>query len=138
VTKLDRFALTQGVLSALMVVVPALALNAFLTRDGRESGLTFVLFLLSFGGWVLGAGVAAWVQRRNTPYTHGIVAALIAWVVPQFVLVVLDLDDDGTNWLSVFTFGTFVMFAGVLGGVFGNRLQRRGVLPSVVRDQEAS
>jgi hypothetical protein len=121
-----------------MVVVPALALNAFLTRDGRESGLTFVLFLLSFGGWVLGAGVAAWVQRRNTPYTHGIVAALIAWVVPQFVLVVLDLDDDGTNWLSVFTFGTFVMFAGVLGGVFGNRLQRRGVLPSVVRDQEAS
>jgi putative membrane protein (TIGR04086 family) len=136
VRQLDRFAVVQGVLTALMVVVPALALNAYLTRDGRESSLSFVLMLASFAGWILGAGVAAWVQQRRTPYTHGLVAALVAWAVPQLILIVLDLDDDGTNWLSVAAFATFVAFAGLLGGVLGNRLQSRGVLPSTVRGKE--
>jgi putative membrane protein (TIGR04086 family) len=136
VRQLDRFALVQGILTALMVVVPALALNAFLTRDDRDSVLSFPLFIAAFLGWVLGAGVAAWVQQRDTPYTHGIVAAVAAWAVPQLVLIVIDLDDDGTNWLSVATFATFVVFAGLMGGVLGNRLRSRGVMPSVLRDRE--
>lgn len=137
-SRFDRFALVQGVLAALMVVVPAVALNGFLTRGERESSLSFPLFVVAFAGWVLGAGVAAWVQQRDTPYTHGIVAAVIAYVVPQTALVVVNLlADDSVAWLRIAFSLTFVVFAGSLGGIFGERLQRRGVLPSVRRGGDA-
>ncbi|MFT3854931.1 MAG: FAD-linked oxidase C-terminal domain-containing protein [Ilumatobacteraceae bacterium] len=49
------------------------------------------LSLLALIGFFLGAGIAAWVQARDLPLVHGIVTAIVTYVVTQAVFVIIRL-----------------------------------------------
>ncbi|MFZ1490792.1 MAG: hypothetical protein WAS51_12690, partial [Ilumatobacteraceae bacterium] len=88
---------------------------------------------LSFGavlGFVLGAGVAAWHQRRGTPLSHGIVTAGGTYVAAQAVFVAVKLlRGDEVRWSAVLFNLTMALVAGVVGGFLGSHLQARGMSP---------
>ena len=130
VTTLDRAALRQGALTALLFAVPFSILGRWLADREEDSPWVPVLWLLALGGFALGAGIAAWLQHTGYPLLHGIVAAGGTYLVAQTVFVVIKLARGGeVRWLGVmFTF-TFVVLAGVVGGGLGSALQKRGILP---------
>jgi hypothetical protein len=126
----DRDAIIAGGSVALVFAVP-LSLAARWAADGRDD--TALAAWLTFGsvlGFVVGAGCAAWVQRAGTPLSHGIVTAVGTYAVAQaaFVLVRL-LRGDDVRWFAIMFNLTLVLAAGLLGGVLGQTLRARGVLP---------
>lgn len=127
---LDRTALRQGALTALVFAVPFSVASRWLAdREGSSPWLP-VLWLLALGGFTLGAGIAAWLQRTGYPLLHGIVCAAGTYVAAQAVFVVVKLARGGNvRWLSVFFTFTVVLFAGVVGGGLGSALQKRGIMP---------
>eukprot|EP01041_Mallomonas_annulata_P031467 gene31467-53779_t len=54
---------------------------------GRDSGLADLLTVVSFGGFVLGGGVAAWSQRRQLALSHSLVTVLGTFLVLQLLFV---------------------------------------------------
>lgn len=123
----DRVALRQGAAVSLLFAVPP-SLLARILGDGSASGL---LWLVALGGFTLGSGIAAWVQRTGYPLLHGLVCASATYLAAQAVFVVVKLTRGGdVDWFGIaFTFSV-VLAAGLLGGALGSMLQRRGILPS--------
>jgi hypothetical protein len=79
----DLDALRAGGAVALVFAVP-LNLAARWGADSRDDS-TLAAWLL-FGaviGFVIGAGCAAWVQRRELPISHGIVTAVGTYSIAQ-------------------------------------------------------
>jgi hypothetical protein len=82
-------------------------------------------------GFLVGAGCAAWVQRVGTPLSHGLVTAGGTYVAAQTVFIVARLARGlEVHWFGALFTLTFVLFAGLLGGLLGQRLQASGVRPS--------
>lgn len=136
IDRLDLAALRAGASVALVFAVPFSVLARWLAdRSGDDpSPAAAWLSLLAVVGFVLGAGVAAWVQDRRLPYVHGIVCAAGTYLVAQAVFVTVKLVRGGSvSWLGVLFNLTAVVFAGLVGGTLGNALQRRGVTPSTRR-----
>lgn len=129
-TRLDRTAVRQGATVSLVFAVPCSVLSRWLADQGDSPGFAALLWLMALAGFVVGAGVASWVQRTGLPLVHGMAAAGGAYAVAQAVFVVVKLARGGdVNWLAVlFTF-TFVLVAGLVGGALGSLLQRRGITP---------
>lgn len=129
-TRLDRIAVRQGGAVSLMFAVPCALLSRWFADSGDSSGVAALLWLLALGGFVVGAGVASWLQRAGLPLVHGMVAAGGAYLAAQVLFIVIKLARGGdVNWLSaLFTF-TFVLVAGLIGGALGSMLQRRGITP---------
>jgi hypothetical protein len=134
--RLDPAALRAGASVALVFAVPFSVLARWMAdRDGSagSSSAAAWLSLLALVGFVLGAGVAAWLQDRRLPLVHGIVCATGTYVAAQTVFVVVKLARGGSvSWLGVFFNLTAVVFAGLVGGTLGNALQRRGLAPRSV------
>lgn len=127
---LDRDALRNGGAVALVFAVP-FSIAARIAADNDHSGWAVVLSLGAVVGFVLGAGCAAWIQRRGTPLTHGIVTAVATYLAAQAVFVVVKLVRGGdVSWMAIFFNLTFTAFAGLIGGLLGQALQRRGFAPS--------
>ena len=125
----DFDALRAGAGVTLVFAVPFFVLAALLDSD--SNGTNTLLFFGFILGFTLGAGCAAWVQRAGAPFSHGIVTASGTFLVVQAVLILVAILRGSTiNWLSIFFTLTFVAFAGLMGGILGNRLQRRGFVPS--------
>src|SRR3954451_9471271 len=81
-------------------------------------------------GFVLGAGCAAWVQRTRTPLTHGIVTAVGTYVVAQAVFASIRLiRGEDVRWFALMFNLSVVLGAGLVGGLLGQKLRDRGVLP---------
>ena len=101
-----------------------------MARELLPNAAPTLLASLALLGFVLGAGVAAWVQERRLPFLHGMAASGGTYLVVQAVFVVVKLARGGdVRWLGVlFTF-TAVLVAGVVGGALGSLLRRRGLLP---------
>lgn len=129
---LDWVALRAGCLVALVFAVPFIvAANIVADGDsGEQSSAPALLILCALLGYVIGAGVAAWLQQRRLPLMHGIVCAIAAYVVPQTILVIRKVViGDSVNWLAAFFNLTAVVFAGLLGGGLGSALIKRGLAP---------
>ena len=81
-------------------------------------------------GFVLGAGCAAWVQRTGTPLSHGLVTAIGTYLAAQAVFAVVRLArGQDVRWFAIMFNLTVVLGAGLLGGLLGQLLRSRGVLP---------
>jgi hypothetical protein len=130
VNNLDREALRQGAMVALVFAVP-FSIGARIAADGTEdSPWALLLSLAALLGFTLGAGVAAWVQTRGLPLLHGMVCAAGTYLAAQAVFVVVKLLRGGdVSWLGVFFNLTAVLFAGLVGGGLGSILRKRGLVP---------
>lgn len=127
---LDRQALRSGAGVCLVFAVPFSVL-ASVAANADNPGLAIVLVLCALSGFVVGSGVAAWVQRREMPLLHAVVTASATYLGAQavFIAIRLLLGRD-VRWFAALFNLTPVLFAGVLGGLLGSLLRRRGLRPS--------
>jgi uncharacterized membrane protein YfcA len=115
-----------------MVFAVPFSLGARWAADSRDdSGLAVLLTLGALTGFVVGSGVAAWVQRTGYPWVNAIVTAsgTYLWAQTVFIVARLVLGRE-VHWYAALFNVTPVLFAGVLGGVLGTVLLQRGVVPS--------
>ena len=129
----DTAALRAGASVSLVFAVPA-AVIARLVSDSAGPGIIPLLYLVFIGGFIVGGGCAAWVQRVGMPLMHGLVAAGATYAAAQAVLIVVELlTGDSVDWFNVIFQLTVVLGAGLIGGFLGGRLRARGMVPSQER-----
>jgi uncharacterized membrane protein YfcA len=123
----------------LVFAIP-LSLAARWAADSRDdSALAIVLTLFALAGFVMGSGVAAWVQRVGFPLVHGLVTASGTYIVAQAAFIALRLlTGREVRWYAALFNVAPVLFAGVMGGVLGMVLQRNGVSPSTSRRNDGT
>lgn len=128
---LDFPALRQGAVVALAIGAPcAIGSSVLANSDDQDTALVALLYLGAVVGFMLGAGIAAWVQRKATPLTHGVVCAGGTYLLVQILFSIIRLArGKDVSWLGLFFTFTVVLFAGVIGGVLGGMLQRKGFKP---------
>jgi hypothetical protein len=128
--KWDWDAIRAGGAVALVFAVP-FSIGARWAADRTDPGsLPVWLSLGAVLGFVLGAGCAAWVQRVGTPLSHGIVTAVGTYLAAQAVFAVIRLlRGDGVHWFAIFFNLTVVLGAGLVGGLLGQKLRSRGLVP---------
>jgi hypothetical protein len=127
----DVAALRSGIGACVTFAVP---LQVLALVAGADSGWSLPLRLGALVGFFLGAGVAAWAQRRGLPLTHGLVTAIASFAVVQVGFIIgraiagseLRLFAAAVNLAPV-------VGVGLLGGYFGQALQRRGIVPGMRR-----
>lgn len=125
----DVDALRVGAIICLVIAVPITIVAAIVDSD--SAGLQAFFFFAAFGGFVIGSGCAAWVQRTGTPLSHALVTAVGTYAAAQAVFVIVELISGGdVNWFGIFFTMTLVLGAGLVGGFLGGRLQARGIRPS--------
>ena len=127
----DIDALRAGGMVALVFAVP-FSLAARWAADSRnDSDLALWLSLGAVIGFVLGAGCAAWVQRRDLPLSHGLATAIGTYVAAQAVFIVIRLiRGSEVNWFAALFNLSVVAGAGLIGGLLGQRLRSKGFRPS--------
>ncbi len=126
----DVDALRAGGLVALVFAVP-LSLAASWAAGRGDTALAVWLTFGAVLGFVLGAGCAAWVQRRNLPLTHALATAIGTYVLAQTVFIAIRLLRGGeVRWFAALFNLSAVAGAGLIGGFLGQRLRNRGILPS--------
>ncbi len=135
---LDKAALRQGASVALVFAVPFSIAARFLADRANDDGTTspwaLLLSVAALAGFTLGAGIAAWVQTKGLPLLHGMVCAGGTYLAAQAVFVVIKLLRGGSvSWLGVFFTFTAVLFGGLVGGMLGSLMRKRGILPSSER-----
>lgn len=131
---IDRTALRQGAAVSLLFAVPPSLLARFLDDDSGSGSARGLLWLVALGGFTLGAGVAAWIQRTGYPLLHGLVCAGATYLAAQVVFVAIKVVRGGdVNWFGIMFTLSVVMVAGLVGGALGSMLQRRGIMPSARR-----
>ncbi len=130
----DLDAIRAGIGVCLISAIPLTLIAAVV--DSNDAGLNALFFFGAMFGFVLGAGCAAWLQRRGTPLSHGIITAMVAYVGAQTIFVAIRLiRGNSVNWFGVFFTLSLVMLAGLFGGLLGSLLQARGVVPSSRKGQ---
>lgn len=126
----DMAALKAGGSVALLFAAPFLIAARLINDNDPGNGLIVPLVLIAIIGFVLGAGVAAWREQRGTPLSHGIVTSGGTFIAVQGVLVIINLIRGAdVRWLNIFFNLTVAVFAGMIGGLLGMNLQKRGVEP---------
>ena len=126
----DGQAIREGASVAVLFAVPFTIIARLAFDDNDESGWASVLALASFLGFVLGAGVAAWRQRRGAPLSHGVVTAVGVFVVVQILFAVIRVaGGNSLNVGKIIVSLSLTALAGLLGGLLGSFLQRQGMAP---------
>lgn len=126
----DLDALRAGGMVALVFAVP-LSIGATWAADREDGALAVWLSVGAVLGFVLGAGCAAWVQRRELPLTHGLATAIGTYTIAQAVFIGVKLVRDGdVNWFAALFNLSVMAGAGLIGGLLGKRLRDRGFRPS--------
>ena len=133
----DVDALRAGIGVCLILAIPLTLVAAFVDSD--SSGLNALFFFGAMFGFVLGGGCAAWVQRRGTPMSHGVLTTIVAYVGAQSVFILIRLvRGESVNWFGVFFTLSLVTLAGLFGGILGSQPQARGFVPSSQRPEHRS
>lgn len=126
----DVDALKAGASVTVMFAAPFLVAARLVADSDPKSSLALLLILLAIVGFVLGSGVAAWRQRTRTPLIHGIVTSAGTFIAVQAVFVAIKLiRGSDVRWLNIFFTLTVTVFAGMIGGLLGINLQKRGLEP---------
>ncbi len=126
----DWDAIRAGGAVALVFAVPFSHAARWAADSRDDSVLATWLTLGAVVGFVLGAGCAAWVQRVGTPLSHGMVTAVGTYLLAQAVFVVVRLARGlDVRWFALMFNLTVVLAAGLIGGLLGQKLRSRGVLP---------
>jgi predicted permease len=126
----DTFAIQQGASVVAMFVVPCTLIARFAFDQDSSSGWASILALGSFLGFVIGGGVAAWRQERDTPLSHALVTSIGVFLVIQFFFTIARvLMHDDIRWGRIIVSLTLASAGGLLGGFLGAFLQRKGVTP---------
>jgi putative membrane protein (TIGR04086 family) len=129
-TKWDPEALRAGAGVTVTFAAPFLVAARIVGENNTDSALAVVLLLMAIVGFIVGSGVAAWRQRCRTPLSHGIVTAAGTFVIVQGTFSVIKLiRGTDIHWFQIFFTLTVVMFAGMIGGLLGINLQKRGMVP---------
>lgn len=132
----DLDAIRAGASVSLVFAVP-FSIGARIAADDDNTGLATGLVLGAIVGFVLGAGCASWIQRKGTPLSHGMVTAGGTYLAAQAVFIIVRLvRSDTVTWFAVLFNLSFVLVAGVIGGILGQRLQATGFEPSGRRRPE--
>ena len=130
----DWDAIRAGAMVALVFAVPFSIAGRWAADSRDDSTLAVWLTFGAVLGFVLGAGCAAWVQRVGTPLSHGLVTAIGTYLAAQAVFVVIRLVRGlDVRWFAIAFNLTIVLAAGLVGGLLGQRLRSRGVLPGAQR-----
>jgi peptidoglycan/LPS O-acetylase OafA/YrhL len=133
-TRWDVDALRAGGMVALVFAVP-FSIGAGWAADRDDGALAVWLSIGAVLGFVLGAGCAAWVQRRDLPLSHGLATALGTYVLAQAVFIVVKLlRGSDVNWFAALFNLSVVAGAGLIGGILGKRLRDKGFRPSTSRE----
>ena len=133
-SKLDWDALRAGAGVALMFAVPFSIAARIVAEGDDHSGAAALLSIAAVVGFILGSGIAAWVQRLQLPLKHGIICAVGTYVVAQTIFIaVRAVRGNEIRWLAALFNLTVVAVAGLIGGGMGSALQRRGLRPSSQR-----
>jgi len=132
--KLDFVALRQGGAIALVIGVPCAIASSVMANNRSDSFFVALLWLGAMAGFIVGAGVAAWVQRKGTPLIHGLICAGGTYAAVQVVFSIVRLSrGKDVSWIGLFFTFTVVLFAGLIGGGLGSMMQHRGIAPSSSR-----
>lgn len=126
----DVAALKAGGSVALLFAAPFLVAARLIADNDKDSGFVVPLVLVAIVGFVLGGGVSAWRQQRRTPLSHGMVAAGGTFVVVQGALVIINLIRGAdVKWLNIIFNLSVAVVAGLIGGLLGMTLTKRGLVP---------
>lgn len=126
----DPEALKAGASVTVVFAAPFLVAARLVADRDSTSTLALFLILAAIIGFVVGAGVAAWRQRTRTPLMHGIVTSAGTFLVVQGVFVIVKLiRGSDVRWLNILFTLTVTVFAGMVGGLLGISLQKRGLEP---------
>ena len=126
-------ALWRGVVTGLVLVMPAAILNNVLIDEGTiEPGhpATFLFWLFI----LLGGAAAGWATIRLAPsaqLAHAATAGAGAYLVAQGVGVILRLiSGEPISWLAFPFMAILMATCGMLGGMFARKwLQQNGPAP---------
>ena len=129
--RLDRQALREGAsVTLLFAVPPTLVARFVLDNDSATSGWAPLLSLIAVGGFILGAGVAAWREQVRKPMTHAVLAGAGVFVVAQAIFLLLRIATNGeVRVMRILTSFSLSLVASVIGGLLGNFLQKNGLRP---------
>lgn len=126
----DVDALRAGGVVALVFAVP-FSIGATWAADRDDSALALWLSLGAVLGFVLGAGCAAWVQRKDLPLSHGLATAIGTYVLAQTVFIVVKLlRGSDVSWFAALFNLSVMGGAGLIGGLLGKRLRDKGFRPT--------
>jgi hypothetical protein len=130
-SRFDWAAVRAGASVCLVFAIP-FSLAARWAADSRDdSGLAILLTLGAIGGFVVGSGVAAWVQQVGYPLVHGLVTASSTYLIAQAAFIAIRLlTGRDVHWTAAVFNVAPVLLAGVIGGMLGQVLQRNGWQPS--------
>ncbi len=117
-SRIDVRAVAAGAALAAAIAVPAALIGR--TVDDNGEGGSFVAPLVILLGLAAGAAVAAGLQRRGTPLTHGILAAVAVFVAVQGIGIARRLvAGDEIGWARIFSSAVLSVVAGTAGGLIG-------------------
>lgn len=126
----DVDALRAGGVVALVFAVP-FSIGATWAADNDDSALALWLSLGAVAGFVIGAGCAAWVQRKDLPLSHALVTAVGTYAIAQTVFIIVKLlRGSDVNWFAALFNLSVMGGAGLIGGLLGRRLRDKGFRPS--------
>lgn len=133
-TSSDRWDVDAIKAGAGVCVAFAVPLQVIAALLGNDSGLATLLRIGALVGFLLGAGVAAWVEQRGLPLSHGLVTALATFAVVQlgFILARAIAGNELRLGAAIANVAP-VLGVGLFGGFLGRRLQRHGIQPSIIR-----
>jgi predicted permease len=120
-------AIRQGVLTALVLALPAGLLNQFVVdrSDGRTPFVLLLWVVILFGG--AAGGFAVLRLSPAARLSHAAAAAGAAYVIVQTIGVVRRLFVGAPiSWLAFPLLATLMATCGMLGGAFARRWERNG------------
>jgi hypothetical protein len=136
--KWDWAAIRAGAAVSLVFAVP-LAVGARIAADGDSTGLAIGLSIGATLGFLIGAGCAAWIQQVGFPLSHGLVTAGGTYLAAQAVFFTIRIiRGEEVRWFGALFTLTFVLLAGLIGGLLGQRLQSAGIQPSNLAARKGS
>ena len=129
-SRFDWAAIRSGASVCLVLAIPFSLLARWAADSRDDEGLAILLTLCALAGFVVGSGVAAWVQRVGLPLAHAIITASLTYLGAQALFIALRLvTGREVRWFAALFNVTPVLLAGAIGGMLGLVLQRRGIVP---------
>lgn len=125
-SRLDWTVIRTAATAGLLLIVPGAFLTSVLFQDG-PSLLSWLFLLLILVGFGL-AGYVAGRLRSDTPIGHGVLSALLCFLVAQLFGIVVSLTrGDSIAWIAIPLTALLAGSLGALGALLSDVVHRRAV-----------